>query len=319
MKPSDSGSTPQAGMAVADFGKVIAGRTLAHTFQYTNTSGQAMQFASGTGLQKMCSCSSIACRIRELSPGETAEIAVVVNTRGKEGFLSEGGGIQWLLADGTRHRTDFRIRANVEEPLRFDPPYLVFNEAEIRAQTRKPVAISSSFPVDWSSLRGTANEGFRVHELEVNKDGATCAIACELPADRASCTGTITFTVKPAATPEDGSRDIYGSHLRVAAKQHVKFRVVPRTLSVRFDSQGKANAKLLLEGAAAADPHSHGLESVEHDACEIRWNLTPASSGAALLHVNFTAREAGVPSTSRLTIKTVDGLSMTIEVTSVAE
>jgi copper(I)-binding protein len=183
-----SGASIRFDSAVYDFGKVISGEQVKHTFYFTNTGVQDLILSNVHGA---CQCTVVGNWARQVKPGESGAIPVVFNTANNNlpvtkfitvacndraqppgGFMLQLKGIVWKPVDvippalGLFVRPDFpfasasaRITNSLEQPMLLSPPECANPQFAAHLSTNVPgrdytLVVSNSAPLPPGSAQG---------------------------------------------------------------------------------------------------------------------------------------------------------------------
>ena len=95
---------------VHDFGKVVQGERLSYTFKFTNTGKRNLIIESTTA---SCGCTTTIPPKAPIRPGETGEIRVAFDSKGKEGKLTN---VVAVMANTHPVHTIITVEAEVVKP-----------------------------------------------------------------------------------------------------------------------------------------------------------------------------------------------------------
>ncbi|GAB4316263.1 MAG: hypothetical protein Kow0059_08730 [Candidatus Sumerlaeia bacterium] len=99
-----------------DFGTVYNDTVVSHIFKFTNTGDQTLLIEN---VKTGCGCTSTLLGKKEIAPGETGEIEVKFNTRGKHGLNRQTIGV--FSNDPTAKQVSLGIVVNVQRDLTIKP------------------------------------------------------------------------------------------------------------------------------------------------------------------------------------------------------
>lgn len=90
-----------------DFGDIFAGERVGHAFRFTNTGNKPLWIS---GVRSGCGCMVGDYPREPVNPGESASVAVVFNSAGRQGFQSE---TIRILSNAQESVTTLRIKTQV--------------------------------------------------------------------------------------------------------------------------------------------------------------------------------------------------------------
>lgn len=90
-----------------DFGEIFQGDRVTYTFTYENTGNEALVLSD---CKTTCGCTATNWDREPLAPGETAEITVNFNSRGKMGMQNK---VVTIMSNATNNVEKIRITCNV--------------------------------------------------------------------------------------------------------------------------------------------------------------------------------------------------------------
>ncbi len=108
--------TPQNGAKIAfsessfDFGDITQGDRVTHTFAYENTGNEPLILSD---VKTTCGCTATNWDREPLAPGETAEITVNFNSRGKMGMQNK---VVTIMSNAVNSTERVKIVTNVLKP-----------------------------------------------------------------------------------------------------------------------------------------------------------------------------------------------------------
>lgn len=156
-----------------DFGRVMGGQTVHHTFVFTNTGTQVLEV---TGVRTTCGCTTAGEWSRRVEPGQTGNIPIQLNVGSYSGTVAKS--VTVTCNDPTQPNVPLQMQATVWKPIEVTPQFAVLNvtaEAPTNStvvrivnNTEEPLAVfspESSNPVFGLDLR-TLREG-KEYELVV--------------------------------------------------------------------------------------------------------------------------------------------------------
>lgn len=93
-----------------NFGRVISGELVRHTFKFQNKGRKDLIL---TKVSSSCGCTVPSYAKEPIKPGETGLIEVVFDTRGRKGIQNK---TITVLSNSTPNKTLLKIKANVHQP-----------------------------------------------------------------------------------------------------------------------------------------------------------------------------------------------------------
>lgn len=106
---------------VKDFGKVMEGDTLTHTFKFENKGGSELDILS---VEASCGCTGVLTSAKRLKPGESGQIEVALKTEGFGGIDDLYKTVTVTTNDPRQKQVTLGLKASVE-------PEFVFSERSI--------------------------------------------------------------------------------------------------------------------------------------------------------------------------------------------
>ena len=137
---------------VHDFGSIVEGRDVEHSFKIANRLKVPLLVADDTDVQKTCGCTTLEPSTKHLLPGETAAIRMRVNTTGKNGRFRVGGLIRWRTDDGESWPVNLYLEGIAKAVLVAEPGLIQFSPIDIAEQKPKEISVFNSQAINWSTL-----------------------------------------------------------------------------------------------------------------------------------------------------------------------
>jgi uncharacterized protein DUF1573 len=181
-------------------GEVLAGRAAVHTFTFRNSLSESIRIISDSDIQRTCGCTSIEPSVRVLDPGHTVDVAMSVDTVGREGPLAQRGEILWHSRSGASLAMICRLSTTVKPALTIEPATLAFSESDVDRRQFKEFRLVSHAPVDWSTLQiNTSSEYVDLTVASVSSDqsrSATASLRFSIPDDVGNVTVPVVARVR---------------------------------------------------------------------------------------------------------------------------
>lgn len=105
-----------------DFGKIISGEVVKHSFVFTNTGGQSLQIS---GVSSTCGCAVINTWSRQVEPGQTGTIPIEIHSQNLDGKVDKEIAVQ--CNDPAHPMVRLKVKGTVWKPIEIIPPNAVFN------------------------------------------------------------------------------------------------------------------------------------------------------------------------------------------------
>lgn len=132
-----------------DFGKIISGEVVKHSFVFTNTGGQNLQI---NGVSSTCGCAVINTWSRQVEPGQTGTIPIEIHSQNLDGQVDKEIDVQ--CNDPAQPMIRLKVKGTVWKPIEIIPPNAVFNlsldapsnlvrVARILNKTEQPLELSA--------------------------------------------------------------------------------------------------------------------------------------------------------------------------------
>lgn len=308
---SDSQEGVSTVTARADLGVVLAGDEVRHAFTFINDTSERLVVESDQAIKKSCGCTQILPQKREIEAGESAEVIMSVHTVGRDEDVHESALIVWSSASGREVRAEFSLHASLSVGIHASENPLVFEDGEELVRG-KQIRFDSSFPADWNTVQiVTNNDLFRVSDIEVDDDGATCRVQCDVPYNKSRIDGSLLVRV----AGEAGS-DLTGGKMSatipVTAKHTVLLAAAPSVAMMRVTKDGVGTARVLLFGSAVEASDSSLVERVTCNRI-VTWKSKRISKDRAFVDINLADCDRigeGMDKSLYVTLSTGDSLTI---------
>ena len=138
-----------------DLGRVEEGKIVSDTIRFVNSGTEPVHIAQ---VKSSCGCTAVRIGDSEIGPGDTAEVAFTLNTRGLHGLIRKSLTVQFK--ERQLEETRFTIQATAFsefevsprfvhfQNIRQNPDTLVTRFFSIRNQSRKAITITRIYAVD---------------------------------------------------------------------------------------------------------------------------------------------------------------------------
>ncbi len=264
--PVAAEQTTEDGGLEIDFGDVLQGRKLEHTFQVPNGSTRAFRIKH---VKKSCSCETAVVDMeREIAPGESTEVAVAFGTQGFDGPVARRYVLMTNSEETAWESIVLTIRANILTTLKAVPSKIVFGSVEEGETAKRELKVRSH-------LEGMV-EAFRSAESDCDQFGVQL---------REKSMGLLVFDVEldPKCPPGDvtGSVILRFDHpdypdfqeltVEVLARKRGAFEVIPSRLKLEPPALDIPERRKLR--VASRDGQAFRVLSVEQpDGVEVTWD-----------------------------------------------
>jgi len=108
-----------------DFGRVSEGDIVRHTFKFKNAGAGKLSIAK---TETSCGCTTASAALREYAPGESGEMEVVVDTKGKKGIVVKT--VTLMLENNDTDKAEISLAMKLEPP----PHPKIGNQRNINAE-----------------------------------------------------------------------------------------------------------------------------------------------------------------------------------------
>jgi len=97
--------------AFFDFGRVTEGDIVKHTFKFKNDGAGAVKFIK---TETSCGCTTAKSALKEYAPGDTGEMEVVVDTKGKKGIIVKT--VTVTMQNNVTEKSELSLTMKLEPP-----------------------------------------------------------------------------------------------------------------------------------------------------------------------------------------------------------
>jgi hypothetical protein len=120
---------------VHEFGRVLAGNVVRHTFRFTNTGNQPLAI---TDVKSSCNCATVAAVNKPIPPGGSGEISVSLRTSNSAGKVHK-----WIVVatNAASPRIQLALNGEVIMPVQVDPPTAYFGSFAGESQQKRTIRI----------------------------------------------------------------------------------------------------------------------------------------------------------------------------------
>lgn len=254
---------------VHDFGRVIEGTKVEHTFSIRNESPFPIAIADDDDVRKTCGCSTLDPSTRRLQPGQFATIRMRVDTTGKNGPFRVGGLIQWRTDDGEAWPLNLYLEGIAKTILATQPGLIQFSADDVTGQNCKELRVFNSLDVDWSTMCVDIAPAYaEVVKKTIHEDHVTLLLRPCRPE------GVLDFSARLQLTADLMNKDGPVTHCAVAVPlqgvQRIDLQVSPRVVFARWSPDAKkATARFLVRRLASGAADS--ISSISCDGFRTTW------------------------------------------------
>ena len=120
-----------------DFGKVMQGETVKHVFSFSNKGTTALEILS---VEPSCGCQAASLSAKQIHPGQSGQIEVVLDTTGLNGVVDKSVNI--ITNDPRRPSVSLSVRADVQPEIGVSSPSIYFENVPKGKEVTKEVILA---------------------------------------------------------------------------------------------------------------------------------------------------------------------------------
>jgi hypothetical protein len=148
-----------------DFGKVMQGETVKHVFSFSNKGTTALEILS---VEPSCGCQAASLSAKQIHPGQSGQIEVVLDTTGLTGVVDKSVNI--ITNDPRRPSVSLSVRADVQPEISVSSPSIYFENVPKGQEVTKEVVITVPAEKFIKILKAESTDESVVVKLEPEPD-----------------------------------------------------------------------------------------------------------------------------------------------------